>query len=175
MYHISVIISVIESREASTYIICLVGRPELNIIRSIHCHLILKRGLLRLFSLFSHSSTFSVAEQGGGGEGAASLNRNISHNFRRNNIRLLFIKYPLSQYVLNCVSMADQRRGEGGARQFPSQMYFYYTNRGAHIYMAPAAIPPAPPLYLFLFFSFYYYYYFIFKNNYIYLQLATIQ
>ena len=28
-------------------------------------------------------------------------------------------------------------RGEGGGRQFLSQMYFYYTNRGAHIYLAP--------------------------------------
>ena len=25
-------------------------------------------------------------------------------------------------------------------------MYFYYTNRGAHIYLAPTAIPHAPPL-----------------------------
>ena len=32
-------------------------------------------------------------------------------------------------------------------RQFRSQMYFYYTNRGTHIYIWPrAAIPPATPL-----------------------------
>ena len=113
MYHISVIISVIESREASTYIICLVGRPELNIIRSIHCHLILKRGLLRLLSLFSHSSTFSVAEQGGGGEGAASLNRKCSHNFRRN------ILYP------NTFSTVFQWRIKGGAISLANVFLLY--------------------------------------------------
>ena len=32
-------------------------------------------------------------------------------------------------------------------RQFRSQIYFYYTNRGANIYIwLRAAIPPAPPL-----------------------------
>ena len=50
------------------------------------------------------------------------------------------------------VAVAEQREGGGGGaaplqgRQFRSQMYFYYTNSGAHIYLAPTAIPPAPPL-----------------------------
>ena len=34
---------------------------------------------------------------------------------------------------------AEQRGDEGAA------MYFYYTNRGARLYLAPGAIPPAPP------------------------------
>ena len=42
-------------------------------------------------------------------------------------------------------------RGEvtvgGGGVQFCSQGYFYYTNRGAHIYLGPGGnTPPAPPL-----------------------------
>ena len=39
--------------------------------------------------------------------------------------------------------------GGGGSTFTGAQMYFYYTNRGAHIYLPRAAIPPAQP-YLFI-------------------------
>ena len=48
-------------------------------------------------------------------------------------------------------AVTEQRVGEGAAplqgRQFRDEMYFYYTNRGAHIYIwSQVAIPPAPQL-----------------------------
>ena len=39
--------------------------------------------------------------------------------------------------TLNAQAVVEQRGGEGGGQQFCSQMYFYDTNRGAHIYLAP--------------------------------------
>ena len=57
----------------------------------------------------------------------------------------------VSSWLKYCRTQVGKVGGGGGGgvngQQFRSQMYFYYTNRGTHIYIWPwATIPPALPL-----------------------------
>ena len=58
---------------------------------------------------------------------------------------------------MQCISFIGgaKRGGRGQPGPFTgaairSQMYFYYTNRGAHIYLASGGNTPAPPLVSFI-------------------------
>ena len=54
---------------------------------------------------------------------------------------VFFSSFATASYIFVIETYSGGIRGEGrGAlqgRQFLSQMYFYYTNGGAHIYLAP--------------------------------------
>ena len=60
----------------------------------------------------------------------------------------MHLKYVYEETFAELSTVAEQKGDNtftgGGGMDFDPKMYFYYTNRGAHIYLSWAAIPPAP-------------------------------
>ena len=57
----------------------------------------------------------------------------------------LILLGPCFKFVFSVVEQRVRRAAPLQGRQFRSQMYFYYTNRGAHIYLARDSDTPPPP------------------------------